>query len=254
MKEGILYKYLDVNGGRLMLENSNLQYTNATKFNDPFDCHPSLINFSNVPPEMCKAWEPEVIQAVRSDSYRRLRDNAWVCSLSKVYDSMLMWSYYTYHTGVCIGLNLEKVSKHLHCGLGQMVYTEGVEVEYRDIIQKPDFFKDGKDFWHYQLCTKGKSWEHEQEVRLIIIEPMQFCMDWGTPYKPKNKKDPIPWNEVRFYLRLRGECFESVYLGIKIDEDDKNAIIIAARKLNPDIKIYQMQPDPLAFRLIPKEI
>ena len=29
MKEGTLYKYLDVNGGRLMLENSNLQYTNA---------------------------------------------------------------------------------------------------------------------------------------------------------------------------------------------------------------------------------
>ena len=43
MKEGILYKYLDANGGRLMLKNSNLQYTNAAMFNDPFDCHPVKI-------------------------------------------------------------------------------------------------------------------------------------------------------------------------------------------------------------------
>ena len=35
-----LYKYLDVNGGLMMLHNSNLQFTNATRLNDPFDCHP----------------------------------------------------------------------------------------------------------------------------------------------------------------------------------------------------------------------
>ena len=41
-------------GGKKMLQYSNLQYTNAVKFNDPFDCHPlSLhesirINLNNV--------------------------------------------------------------------------------------------------------------------------------------------------------------------------------------------------------------
>ena len=40
MAEKILYKYLDVNGGLAMLEHHNLQFTNSTKFNDPFDCHP----------------------------------------------------------------------------------------------------------------------------------------------------------------------------------------------------------------------
>ena len=37
-----LYKYLDVDGGLARLEHQNLQFTNATKFNDPFDCHPAL--------------------------------------------------------------------------------------------------------------------------------------------------------------------------------------------------------------------
>ena len=38
----LLYKYLDANGAKKMLELSNLMYTNATMFNDPFDCHPGL--------------------------------------------------------------------------------------------------------------------------------------------------------------------------------------------------------------------
>lgn len=44
-----LYKYLDVNGGLMMLHNSNLQFTNATRLNDPFDCHPALFDFSHAP-------------------------------------------------------------------------------------------------------------------------------------------------------------------------------------------------------------
>ena len=40
-----LYKYLDFTGGLMMLHYSNLQFTNATQLNDPFDCHPSLIDF-----------------------------------------------------------------------------------------------------------------------------------------------------------------------------------------------------------------
>lgn len=50
----LLYKYLDVNGAIMMLHYSNLMFANATTFNDSFDCHPSLIDFSNVPPEKCK--------------------------------------------------------------------------------------------------------------------------------------------------------------------------------------------------------
>ena len=36
----MLYKYLDIDGGLAMLHNSNLQFTNSTRLNDPFDCHP----------------------------------------------------------------------------------------------------------------------------------------------------------------------------------------------------------------------
>ena len=44
-----MFKYLDAEGGLKMLENCTLKFTNAIKFNDPFDCHPSLIDYSNIP-------------------------------------------------------------------------------------------------------------------------------------------------------------------------------------------------------------
>lgn len=38
----ILYKYLDIVGAKSMIGNRNLQFTNASQLNDPFDCHPKL--------------------------------------------------------------------------------------------------------------------------------------------------------------------------------------------------------------------
>ena len=113
MGEAKLYKYLDFNGGLMMLHYGNLQFTNATQLNDPFDCHPSLIDFSDVPKEACGGWTPEIIEELRRDPFRRTREEAWICSLSKIYDSILMWSYYSKHKGICIGLDMEKVRKYL---------------------------------------------------------------------------------------------------------------------------------------------
>ena len=90
----LLYKYLDVNGAIMMLDYSNLMYANATMFNDPFDCHPSLIDFSNVPIESCRGWPEDVIKDIESNRHENYRNDLWICSLSKVYNSILMWSYY----------------------------------------------------------------------------------------------------------------------------------------------------------------
>lgn len=60
---------------------------------------------------------------------------------------------------------------------------------------------------------------------------------------------PIDWKEVRAFPKIGGECFDSVYLGIKMNTDEKSKIISVARKLNPNIKIYQMEIDANAFKL-----
>ena len=231
-----------------MLYYSDLQFTNATYLNDPFDCHPSLIDFSKVPAEKAKVWGKDGVIALESNRYERLRDETWVCSLSKVHDSLLMWSYYGNHKGVCVGLDMEKAHKYLSkifCSI--YIGAMEMEVQYKDIIEKPDFFRDAKDYFHYQLATKAKAWEHEQEVRLLLIDPFPEYM-YLTEEQYKSNKT-MNWKEVRAYPTLGGECFESVYLGINMNEQDREKVIKAAKKCNPDIKINQMTVDPEAFRL-----
>ena len=242
-----LYKYLGIDGAKMMLYYSDLQYTNATQFNDPFDSHPGLIDFSNVPPEKCKGWSPEIIKLTESNRYERYREKTWICCLSKVCDSLLMWSYYNSHKGVCIGLNMEKVAEYLTPSLGMVVFNYGFEVQYRDIVEKPDYFRDATDFFRYQMCTKGKAWEHEQEMRLLISAPNPNCMAL-MPWQ-NDEDGPIDWKAVRAFPKIGGECFESIYLGVNINKKEKEKIIKVARELNPDIRIYQMEIDTNAFRL-----
>ena len=254
MSETKLYKYLDSNGGLKMLEYSNLQFTNATKLNDPFDCHPALIDFSNVPKEACKAWSADDIAWLMSSKFKRNRDKTWICSLSKNHDSMLMWAYYGNHKGVCIGLDMDKAKQYLdniQCSVFRG--AQELEVQYKEVIEKPDFFHERIDYYRYQYSTKAKEWEHEQEVRLVLIEPSIAFTPMALLNDPK-EGEITDWKEVRAYPKIGGECFDSLYLGIKIDEDKKAEIIKTALTLNSDIKIYQMEIDPKAFRLKEKQI
>lgn len=241
----------------MMLQNSNLQFTNATRLNDPFDCHPALFDFSNAP-EYPYNWPPKDFMIVKGKTdAENLRNRAWICSLSKVHDSLLMWSYYGNHKGVCVGLDMEKANKYLsriRCKI--YVGARKMEVQYRDVIEKPDYFRDDEDLFRYQLSTKATAWEHEQEVRLLLLDPTPAgtlhhpsYATMALPYSPKSDNEFIDWKELRAYPHLGGECFVSLYLGIKIEPERREQIISEARKCNPSIKIYQMIIDPDAFRM-----
>ena len=243
----MLYKYLDAKGGLAMLEHHNLQFTNATKFNDPFDCHPALFDYSDVPLNTYK-WPPSnFVSSMEENRMDNLRKTIWMCCLSKVYDSLLMWSYYNGHKGICIGLNKGAVLRCCHQRYMGFVFPFAEEVKYKDILPKPDYFKEHSS-WTYLLTTKAKVWEHEQEVRLITKNPSWVHSERAIPIEFKDD-EWIDGKEVRYYPFLMKDCFESVYLGVNILPRIKTKVIKTAEELNPNIKIYQMTIDPKAFRL-----
>lgn len=257
MIPNLLYKYLDAEGGLKMLKCQNLQFTNASRLNDPFDCHPSLINFSNVPAGRCKIWPPDIVKLLESSLYKRNWENAWICSLSKVYDALLMWSYYGIHKGVCIGIDMEKADKYLSRILnGNYIGTEKLEVQYRDIVKKPDYFHDLDNgrFISYQLSTKAKAWEHEQEVRLLMRDPLNGTIPWDYSESDQKEDCSVDYKDIRFYPVIGRECFRELYLGVNVQKDKQDEILKVARWLNPEMKIYKMTVDPDAFRLKPQVI
>ena len=246
----ILYKYLDINGAKCMIGNQNLQFTNASQLNDPFDCHPKLIDYSNVPESKLQGWIPKEwwMEKEENDALN-LRNGTWLCSLSKVYDSLLMWSHYCYnHKGVCIGLDIDKVMQSVPPMFGTL-YLEPlvIEVQYRDIIERPD----GHHNAFYQWGTKAKDWQYEKEVRLVMPNPSAMYAAF-TPEQAKQNKEIWDWREIHHYMPLKAECFESIYLGVNIEQTEKEKVTQLAKTLNPDIKIYQMEVDPNCFNLISK--
>lgn len=252
MAAKILFKYLDAKCGLMMLKNSNIQFTNATQLNDPFDCHSGLLDFDGVPDDdLTRVWGKERVALLRSNPHELLRSEAWICSLSKINNSLLMWSYYSSHKGVCIGLDMVKASMYLsnlYCEV--YVGAEMIDVEYKEIVEKPDCSKSSEDLFRYQLRTKAKEWEHEQEVRLVLRDPSPVFIPMWLPEQRKNRREVEDWRKLRAYPHLGGECFESLYLGINIEREQKEELIETAKQLNPEIKISQMKPDPNAFRLV----
>ena len=247
-----------------MLYNSTLMFTNATQLNDPFDCHPAYIHFSGDMPTPYKGLSPESVSWLEYNKGIQRRDITYICSLSKIYDSILMWSYYNKHQGICIGLDMNKTRKFLNRMMGLFLGCSEMEVVYRDVVNDPAPMNEPIDFLRYHFATKAKDWQHEQEVRLIAYDPSpmymrllpgqydkapSFCTKLTRIFQRKKDESYMDWKEVRAFLDIGGECFESIYLGINIDKKDKENIIKVARKCNPNIKIYQITIDPIALKL-----
>lgn len=235
-----------------MIGNRNLQFPNASQLNAPFDCHPKLIDYSNVSKHKLQGWIPEEwwIEKEELDAHN-LRNDTWLCSLSKVNDSLLMWSHYCYnHKGVCIGLDMDKVMGSVPPMFGTtFIKPLVIEVQYQDIIERPSAYRPTADMFSYQWRTKAKDWSYEQEVRLVIPRPHQMYAAL-TPEQAKHTKETWDVREIHHYMPLKGECFESIYFGVNTEPTIKGKIIKYAREeLNSQINLYQMRVDENAFRL-----
>ena len=73
------------------------------------------------------------------------------------------------------------------------------------------------------------------------------------PFKPK-RNVTNDWKKARVYPVLGGECFEAIYLGAMMSDEDKQSVIHLAKKLNKNIKVYQMTVNPDAFKLDVREV
>jgi hypothetical protein len=252
MERETLYKYLDLDGALAMLKKKNIQFTNATQFNDPFDCHPYLLEFVNTKAELQSGritpfYLPQVAEARLSAT----RDCTWLCCLSKSKDNLLMWSYYTNHVGVCLGLERRFLFQSFWRYNGIEQFTWGTDVQYKDILDRPRYYEHEVESFQYQICTKGMDWQHEQEVRFAIFNPVLKVIPnsakWYRRYRSYSSM-----RTVRLYPTLSPRAFQEVYFGLRTPENIKKGIIKLALKVNPAIKFYQMKIQPDRFALQPE--
>jgi len=188
-----LYKYLAYDyGAKALIDNGTLKYSHFSEFNDPFDCVVSYdvedsLEYCKSRKDLIKAvgdklnYSPaeriqkkqqllkSVEKSIIDDGFHRgLLNPIGICCLSKVPDSILMWSHYAnHHKGVVVEFDTF-----------QDRYTELHDVE-KTLLGYPIFYQDqmpkisvrnGQDGFlavKSSILTKSLSWKYENEVRVL---------------------------------------------------------------------------------------
>lgn len=245
----ITYKYLPIE--RLSyLSDGLLRFTPPRDLNDPFECFPILptkeeiISIIKIVAERnIKSFEKEKlskkekirilseytrkykseITAVRKDepnnfgekffnqAITNLNTKIGVFSLSRRWDSTLMWAHYTNsHKGYCIGFN--KNSEFFKPKGNPLDPTFMIQsVEYGDDrIKVP--VEEGVKINPKILLTKAKDWQYEEEERIISLLSLSNKTINSDPYNIDLFKIPHDTiSEIIVGANILASGFETIY-------------------------------------------
>jgi hypothetical protein len=129
-----------------------------------------------------------------------------ICSLSRKFDSTLLWSYYAGgHTGVAFGVSFpERTRAGQTFEMRDVTYDHGVSIGNREAGLKPD------QVALKILTQKQTPWSHETETRVFTSESFV----------------PVVIKEL--------------ILGVRISAQDANLIKALTLKWHPDVKISKV--------------
>lgn len=253
----IIYKYRSWSNNyhKDILLKNQVYLSSPIDFNDPFDC--------KIPKNFLLIDSPEKIEKYVNDVFERQKsfflangfnienekieyaksltniqkfqkekeeiefpmiDNHYgVLCMSARWNSILMWSHYgDFHKGFCIGLNEEKMRESGLFGKGGPVtYSENFPII--NPLENEEIMITSFLQTHY----KSIDWSYEEEYRFTNLM---------FPEKPTN--------EIRTKV-FNDDCIEEINLGVNIDINHKEEIIVEARKRK--IKIYQLIKVPFKF-------
>lgn len=172
-----------------------------------------------------------LFQKGSEENHFKMQDELYgVLSLSKRWDSILMWSHYSNnHKGFCVGINGPSLT-HIVAKGGPVTY----EINYPDFQLKTMSEMSELDMMERMFIethTKANEWSYEEEYRLS----KNF---FGQQVE---RLDCLPANSI-----------VEIILGIAIDEIDKQQILKIAKQ--KQIKIYQAQKIPFKFEIKREQI
>ncbi len=174
----ILFKYLDYDGGKAMLENESLMFNRPSNLNDKYDCR------QGVPTKA----DYDVIGTVEIDFDCIFNTYVRVCSLTSDPTNLRMWKKYArQHTGLCLGINMEVVGKQIGYHeaekrvifVKKVTYNKGrpqitpyafVSDKFPNITHVDDEFIETRTEMNRFLSTKTIDWRYEKEWRLMLWE------------------------------------------------------------------------------------
>jgi hypothetical protein len=244
-----LFKNGNINENTMrMIYNGEMFFSNADNFNDPFECSVDIscaatkeevikhlqknMNTAIENEYLLKIWENDkekFKEMYNKNMVKLVRRQFIIFCLARHYDNILMWSHYAdEHRGICIGYQTTNFShsktiecdiKYLNEKMHPYPYLPLSKVKYSE--KKPKEFnviKENADELVAFIYTKAKSWEYENEYRIIL------------------NRDAIRKNPIYINQKEIKEIIFGLRVDTKIQDNMMNEIL---RKRN-DIKFYRM--------------
>jgi hypothetical protein len=239
-----LYKYVGIEGLLRILDGS-IRFTQPSAFNDPFELLPEIIVPNDAPerqisvsfdilaarratpdgeleaiPEDCRSND-----AMSRDIVQQLNQLVGVLSLSRVRDSLLMWSHYANQYA---GAVVEFDGSH-------DFFTGQIDIDYRPTRPKRhvDAYLTAAPIPVAELCAKSDQWAYEQEVR--IVRALADCQPTGHVLR----------NFPIFVQPIPADAIKSVILGERTPVAEQRKIY--ARLMETDISLSLAAVDHSGF-------
>lgn len=247
--ESLLYKYVTVKVLKHILEGS-IRFTQPSAFNDPFELLPEIIvptdekerpiNFSF--DIRAKRQSKSIVDQDRvipdghisSDALSReivykLNQLIGILCLSKVKDSLLMWSHYADdYSGAVVVFD----------GAHEF-FSDKIAVEYHPLRPRHHLglYLAGTPIPVAELCVKSDQWSYEKEVRIIRI-----LAECDQIEKIDQRKFPI------FVQRIPINAIKSVILGERTPVDEQREIFARVAETKISLSLAAIDHSGFVFR------
>jgi len=234
----MIYKYVDSDTLRLILQGERIMFTQPADFNDPFD-------------------RPRVSRAAYGSEYRSLftgelmtremqaeeADAAWercaISSFTRTYDNALMWAHYAdKHHGAVIEIDAETAGLTnkeflIPIQFGSVIYMKRPSPDLRSTpkpgalgtrtVKRGDNRFEIENYAGLQrlFLTKGLSWAYEEEVR-VVADDFVYAWDHNNEYPGGAwKKIDKPDGKQGYGWRLKRGSITRVFSGLRYQKIDE---------------------------------
>ena len=210
------------------IKNGVIWLSAVKKFNDPFDCDFCIQEYEEYVKEASGFSNIKFEDAAKKikEDILEFRNSVAISCLSRISDSILMWSHYAnHHQGFCLCYDINDL-----ISLGKIL----LPVWYRGEKVRP-FIKNGKILALNNrikeiYVQKSEIWDYEEEWRLI--EPIA-----------ENNFERLSFLRANDGVKVKGIYPKKIILGAKIipEKLEKDVLEIANKKGIPVSKMYMCE-------------
>lgn len=240
----ILYKYVSHDTGLKILKNSQIGFSNANYFNDPFELHATYPSGDN------------------NSAYiniRAIKRNSWaicygVLSLTRQPLNSLMWAHYAKeHSGMVIGVDCTdklftgETGNLIPIQYGSVIYTNTKPSS--KFLTKRNRLKIGgiydfdiKNLERFQrmFLYKPMCWSYEEEIRIVKhIGNDEF----KSPFNKSTYN-----NRPLYLLDLPIGSIKEIYIGLRNDQMKIN-VKKEIFSQHPNVSMYRCEINPDSWNL-----